>query len=158
MLYVAYGSNLNVDQMKWRCPNSKIVGNGIAKNWKLVFNTHADIIPCEGKNVPVVVWDVPKQDWDYLDVYEGYPKYYVKEKIQVEMENGKNKKCVVYVMAKNNKGIYPPDLYYWKTIKEGYVANNITDYSALNEALCEAWERLEEEYDTGRWTYAEEEE
>ena len=157
MLYVAYGSNLNLEQMEWRCPNSKTIGNGVIEDWKLVFNTHADIIPCKGKNVPVVVWDVPSVDWNYLDVYEGYPKYYVKRKIKVRMNDGKVKACIVYVMANNNKGFYPPDLYYWKTIKEGYQDNNITDFTALNEALCEAWEKSEEEYER-RLHYAETEE
>lgn len=144
MLYVAYGSNLNLEQMKWRCPDSKVVGTGIIRDWRLVFNTHADIIPSKGSYVPVVVWDVPKADWYYLDIYEGYPKYYIKRKVTVEI-GAEKKKCVVYVMADDMKGFAPPFMSYWDTIMEGYHDNDIKETSILYSALAEAWEKYEEE-------------
>ena len=81
MYYVSYGSNMNVEQMAYRCPNTKIYGNGKVKGWKLVFNYHADIIETgkESDSVPVVVWELDnKNDEKRLDRYEGYPTYYVK--------------------------------------------------------------------------------
>ena len=81
MLYVAYGSNTNLEQMEFRCPNSTLIGNGKIKGWKLVFNIHADIV--KGKKtdeVPVVIWDIHYKDWESLDIYEGYPKYYIRKK------------------------------------------------------------------------------
>lgn len=144
MFYVAYGSNLNVEQMEWRCPNSKIVGNGTIKDWRLVFNTHADIIPSKGSVVPVVVWDVPQKDLAYLDIYEGYPKYYVRKNVLVNMEDGDDIECIVYVMAEDKKGFCPPFEDYWYTIVDGYEDNNINDYSALYSALAEAWEKYED--------------
>lgn len=27
--YIAYGSNLNVPQMRWRCPDARIIGTGL---------------------------------------------------------------------------------------------------------------------------------
>lgn len=140
MLYVAYGSNMNLEQMDWRCPNSELIGTGIIKDYRLVFNTHADIIPTQGAYVPVVVWDVPAQDWEYLDVYEGYPKYYVKENVTVNMDDGNVEECVVYVMSDENKGFEPPFDDYWDTIIDGYEDNGITDTSALYSALSESWE------------------
>lgn len=44
MLYISYGSNMNIEQMSRRCPHTKVVGNGKLYGWKLVFNCHADII------------------------------------------------------------------------------------------------------------------
>ena len=35
--YIAYGSNLNVGQMKYRCPKAKIVGTAELKNNTLYF-------------------------------------------------------------------------------------------------------------------------
>lgn len=56
MLYCAYGSNMNLDQMAYRCPKSKVVGNGKLYGWELVFNVHADIIKADNDSVvPVVV-------------------------------------------------------------------------------------------------------
>ena len=34
MIYAAYGSNMNIEQMKYRCPESKIIGNGKLQGWK----------------------------------------------------------------------------------------------------------------------------
>ena len=62
MRYVAYSSNLSVEQMAFRCPNAKIVGTAILKDWQLVFKYHADIVPCKGSNVPVLIWEISKSD------------------------------------------------------------------------------------------------
>ena len=35
--YLAYGSNLNVNQMKRRCPRAKIVGSTIIDDYRLMF-------------------------------------------------------------------------------------------------------------------------
>ena len=135
MLYVAYGSNMNLEQMAFRCPNSKIVGNGKLHGWKLLFNVHADIIEVENEIVPVVVWNIANEDWRMLDMYEGYPSYYVKEIVNVVLDNGKKEEAIVYVMAENRKGIYPPASSYFNGIVKGYIDNGInTDclFDALN--------------------------
>jgi len=36
-LYIAYGSNLNLEQMKRRCPTAEVVGAVELKNWRLWF-------------------------------------------------------------------------------------------------------------------------
>lgn len=35
--YIAYGSNLNVYQMRYRCPNARIIGTAIMLNYELLF-------------------------------------------------------------------------------------------------------------------------
>lgn len=136
MLYIAYGSNMNLEQMDYRCPNSYVVGNGKLNGYRLVFNYHADVIKTDNKNdfVPVVVWNIADCDLARLDVYEGYPSYYVKETVNVILDNGKIEKAVVYVMAENRKGIYPPAQSYFDGIREGYIENGI-DVEYLYEAL-----------------------
>lgn len=130
MLYVSYGSNMNLQQMAYRCPNSKVVCNGELHGWKLVFNVHADVI--NGKKndiVPVVAWDIADEDWAMLDMYEGYPSYYVKEVVNVVLDNGEETEAIVYVMADNRKGICPPASSYFNCIFKGYMDNGIdTDY------------------------------
>ena len=130
MLYVAYGSNMNLEQMAYRCPNSYVVCNGRLNGWKLVFNVHADVIKGKKKDVvPVVVWSIADEDWHRLDMYEGYPSYYVKETVNVILENGKSEKAIVYTMADNRKGISPPTSSYFNCIFKGYIENRIdTDY------------------------------
>ena len=131
MLYVAYGSNCNLEQMAYRCPNSKKIGIGMLNGWKAVFNIHMDIIKTNNNNdiVPVVVWDIDSKDWRMLDMYEGYPSYYVKETVNVILDNGKEEKAIVYVMADDRKGIRPPASSYFNGIIKGYIDNGInTDY------------------------------
>ena len=35
--YIAYGSNLNVRQMKFRCPTAKIVGTAVIGDYELLY-------------------------------------------------------------------------------------------------------------------------
>ena len=127
---------MNLEQMEYRCPNSYVVCNGKLKGYKLVFNYHADVIKTDNEEdfVPVVVWNVADSDWDGLDMYEGYPSYYVKETVNVILDDGKNEKAIVYVMADNRKGIYPPAQNYFNGIYKGYIENGI-DVEYLREVL-----------------------
>lgn len=135
MLYCAYGSNMNLDQMAYRCPKSNVVGNGKIYGWELVFNVHADIIKSDKDSfVPVVVWDIDDDDWAMLDMYEGYPDYYIRIGVNVEFDDGNNDVAIVYVMADNRKGICPPAQYYFDCIEQGYIDNGI-DTDCLYDAL-----------------------
>ena len=44
-LYIAYGSNINLEQMAFRCPNSKIVGTRMIPGYELEFRGVATIVP-----------------------------------------------------------------------------------------------------------------
>lgn len=118
-LYVAYGSNLNLSQMKHRCPNAEFIGVGEIENYELQFkgteyNAHATIAPCNGKNVPVGVFDIKPRDEMHLDRYEGYPSYYFKDDIQVKLNSGKKVNAMVYIMdLEQNFGM--PSGYYFDT-------------------------------------------
>lgn len=69
--YIAYGSNLSVEQMAVRCPDAKVAGMAVLKDWKLAFKVHATIEPCGGRVVPVLVWEISGKDEKNLDRYEG---------------------------------------------------------------------------------------
>ena len=96
-LYVAYGSNLNKEQMRYRCPTAKFVGTGIIEGYELQFKgalhgACATIAPKEGAAVPVGIWTIQKPDEKRLDLYEGYHEhghsFYDKEQIAVKMDDG----------------------------------------------------------------------
>lgn len=148
MFYISYGSNMNLRQMAYRAPNTKVYGKGILQGWQLVFNCHADIIQTgnEEDTVPVVVWEITNyKDLYALDCYEGYPSYYTKKNIDVVMETGEIINAMVYVMADRRKGIYPPDVNYFNGILQGYTENKI-DTKPLYDALkhCVQKENLTE--------------
>lgn len=57
----------------------------------------ATIEPLEGSSVPVLLWKIRPQDELSLDRYEGYPNFYRKEMLEVEL-NGKPVNGMVYIM------------------------------------------------------------
>lgn len=127
-LYIAYGSNLNISQMSSRCPSARIYAKGILNNWELVYrgsktNSHATIIKKQGSFVPVLVWKIQTSDEYRLDIYEGYPHYYFKKDIIVDI-NGIKKKAMVYIMDKRQ---HPgtPSAHYIEIIRQGYIDNNM---------------------------------
>ena len=74
--YIAYGSNLNVGQMKYRCPKAKIVGTAVLENNTLYFRgsktgSYLTIEPEIGASVPVAIWEITPTDELSLDRYEG---------------------------------------------------------------------------------------
>ena len=88
-LYIAYGSNLHLPQMAFRCPTAKVVGASEVKGYELLFRggsrgAVATIEPLEGSSVPVLLWKIRPQDELSLDRYEGYPNFYRKEMLEVE--------------------------------------------------------------------------
>lgn len=132
--YIAYGSNMNVEQMSRRCPNAKPIGKTVLKNYKLIFKGVADIEKSESEEVPVVVWEITKECEKALDIYEGYPRLYRKEYVQIEID-GKTELAMVYVMnyAKGAK----PSEYYYNVIKQGYKDFDINT-APLEKALKES--------------------
>lgn len=86
--YLAYGSNLNREQMAYRCPNARPVGTAQLEGWRLVFRgsgsgNYLTIEPAPDCTVPVAVWAVTKADEAALDRYEGYPVFYRKETLAI---------------------------------------------------------------------------
>ena len=117
--YLAYGSNLNVEQMNWRCPGADILGTSVINDYELVFRRGVlTIEPKEGACVPVGVWAIDMYDEAALDVYEGYPRMYRKEYMNVELD-GETISALVYVMNEGRK-IMPPSTTYFKTCVRGY--------------------------------------
>ncbi len=135
MLYCAYGSNMNIGQMKRRCPEASVVGTGVIPKYMLMFRGNpesavATIQPDRtsecGKNtgVPVVVWDISANDERALDIYEGYPRLYIKENIKVLMSDGKTLEAMVYIMNNGYRTGIPSGVYF-NTILDGYQSNGI---------------------------------
>lgn len=136
-LYIAYGSNLNLAQMAARCPSARIFSTGRLNNWELLFrgspgNSHATIRRRKGSSVPVLVWTVKEIDEYHLDIYEGFPTYYFKANIMVEI-HGKKKKAMVYIMNESRRP-GRPSASYIETIRQGYVDNSF-DLGILEKAL-----------------------
>lgn len=121
--YIAYGSNMNVEQMGWRCPDAEVIGTGELIGWKLTFRGNgrcgvANIEPEAGSSVPVVLWNISPRDERNLDVYEGFPHLYIKEYVDVTYR-GRKVKGMAYIMTGGQR-ISGPNGSYLSTIAEGY--------------------------------------
>ena len=136
-LNAAYGSNLSVSQMAYRCPDAKIIGTGKINDYKLVFRYHADIEKSVGSYVPVLVWELTAADEKQLDRYEGVKGgYYHQEDVTVIMDDGSQKEVMVYIMN-NQETPSLPSPEYFEIIAEGYEHFNF-DKKILKQALEEA--------------------
>lgn len=138
-LYVAYGSNLNLEQMKHRCRTAKVYGKGRLQDYRLLFkgslgNAYLTIEPKKGKEVPVVIWEIEREDELSLDRYEGYPSFYFKEDLEVELETGETVKAMVYIMTDIRTYLSLPSKSYFEAVVEGYESFGF-DTKILEEAI-----------------------
>jgi len=130
-LYIAYGSNINLEQMAFRCPHSKVVGASEIKDYELEFRGVATIVPKENASVPVLIWELDERDRPTLNRYEGWPRLYRQEKMEFELD-GKTFEGMAYLM--NYGEVAPPSQQYYNTILQGYRENGL-DESYLQTAL-----------------------
>ena len=114
-LYLAYGSNLNKEQMAYRCPTARPVGAAMIYGWELVFRGVADIVKSKDPNMllPVGIWEIEPGDEYELDLYEGYRK------------NGKGlydkiKVSGIMTYQMTRREIARPATSYFNTILQGY--------------------------------------
>lgn len=119
-LYGAYGSNMNLIQMSYRCPNAKPVGSVFVNGFTLKFRGVADIEHSKDATVPLALWKITDACEQRLDIYEGYPNLYRKQVITIPSLKEKfgTDKVMVYIM--NSKDVYPPSSRYLEGIAQGY--------------------------------------
>ncbi len=144
-LYFAYGANLNIDSMSYRCPDAVAVQPFYLEGWSLGFSGVATIRPDDTGTVAGALWAISEADERALDMFEGYPSLYRKETIQSD-----GLEFMVYVMNSD----YPnePSSGYLMTIAQGY-----QDWSLDVGYLAEAVQQTEQEiydYDLQRSTAA----
>lgn len=126
-LYLAYGSNLNLEQMYRRCPQSKLVATCELSGWKTTFRGNrrgCGVMNLEkSKNgiVPVGIFEITENDEKNLDRYEGYPTLYYKKYFILDLPQlGGKRKVMAYVMT-NGHEIADPWIDYYNTILQGYI-------------------------------------
>lgn len=141
-IYIAYGSNTNLSQMRCRCPNSKLLGISQIEGYALEFHggnggAVATIVPREDSRVPVVLWEISERDERNLDRYEEFPRLYFKKDFRVFL--GKRKVSAFAYIMSSGYDIGIPSEYYCNVILEGYTDNDI-DTKPLFAALFAARE------------------
>ena len=131
--YIAYGSNLNFDQMKRRCPTAKFAGTSVIKGYRLTFRGCATIEPFSEASVPVGIWIIDQNAEKALDKYEGFPVYYRKEYMSITLDY-KAITAMVYIMNEDMRSCNRPTDSYFNIIVQGYRDAGL-DKTYLYEAL-----------------------
>lgn len=146
--YFAYGSNINLEQMKERCPAAKAVGPVTLADYELRFRGHgfATVAAKKGSTVHGLLWELTPACEQALDRYEGYPRHYTKEQVSVRTLDGAVISVMAYIMAEPLcRQPALPSPYYYRAIQQGFEANGLPV-----ESLEEAWNRTIDEIWLGK--------
>ena len=139
MLYFAYGSNLDPEQMRSRCPSHRVVGLAELRDHRLVFPLFsqvwnggvASVQPAHGSSVWGVVYDVSESELAVLDGFEGFRgagdqhNVYDRETVLVELTRAddgsfpRRVRALMYVARPSNPS--PPSARYLETILRGAI-------------------------------------
>ncbi|HIS38665.1 MAG TPA: gamma-glutamylcyclotransferase [Candidatus Onthousia faecavium] len=136
--YLAYGSNLNLKQMEERCNKAIPIGTTLLNDYRLAYkgneddNAYLTIEKCKNSTVPLGIFAITSHDEKALDQYEGYPEFYYKEYIPIQV-NGKIKEAMIYIMN-NEYDYHLPSNIYVTTCEKGYEDFGFNK-KILNEAL-----------------------
>jgi len=177
-LYFAYGSNMSPKQLEERGLKMSVIGVGVLLNYKLMFNKiskkdptvgFANILPCWGKSVHGVVYDMAnlndnnrqisshtdaqianivslmRSNLSILDKSEGYPTHYQRTSIGVRVkmtERERHLDCFTYMAGlemSSQTNLLIRDSYIEK-ISEGLDAHSINEeYKEEVKSLMNIW-------------------
>ena len=149
MFYLAYGSNLNVEQMGYRCPGAVPIATAVIPGYRLMYKgsksgAYLTIEPDADSSVPVVVWRVTEAHRRSLDAYEGYPSFYYRKDIKVKCSDGRFRNCFVYIMHEDRRLAIPSD-YYVAVCRQGYHDFDL-DQKVLDDAYIYTWRKVREAF------------
>ena len=151
-MYFAYGSNINLDQMAYRCPNATVIGPVTLEGYELTFRGRMDgsgvanIEPKEGASVPGLLWRITPQCEIALDRYEGTPRLYAQQDVTVRYSKGKQHTVMAYVMTDLFREAAMPSPFYSNGIREGYRQNGM-DETPLADALMQCRKEVSKQMD-----------
>ncbi len=152
--YIAYGSNLNIHQMRMRCPAARRIGTSELKDYELLFKgsktgSYLTVEKKPGSSVPVGVWEVTQADEKALDRYEGFPNFYYKKELTLPIKGirtGKVRKRRVFVyIMHEDRPIGIPSIPYMQTCIQGY-----DDFGFDRLVLIDAYLKCGEEHHEGK--------
>jgi gamma-glutamylcyclotransferase len=126
--YFAYGSNMDIDQMKQRCPSAEVLGSGVLRDYALGFTVYsqgwdggaADVVHGPGQEVWGIVYVFGIQDLDGLDTDEGYPDQYRRVQLPVEVDGTQHPGVWVYEVVRKLSFV-PPKCKYIELMRNAAV-------------------------------------
>lgn len=126
--YFAYGSNMNQAQMRERCPDSKLVGKAVLKDYKIGFSILspswrggcADVVQSLGDQVWGLLYEVSEEDLESLNKFEGHPYKYKRFTATVTDESGEQVEAESYeVVERSLEHVKPSEEYIGRMVEAG---------------------------------------
>lgn len=129
MRYFAYGSNMNLEQMAFRCPGATVVGAAQLPSHRIRFVNDAGgfdggvatIVADDDAEVWGVVWEISGEHLKALDEWEAYPVAY--DRFDTAVFTPEPMTAIVYQATMLREE--PPAERYLGGIVRGAVANGL---------------------------------
>ncbi len=105
--------------MKERCPEHRLIGNGILKRYRWIITTrgYANVVKSSSDEVHGLVYEISESDEKSLDELEGVQiGHYRKEMLKIDI-GGVFKECLVYIDPVQKEG--KPKKEYIERINKG---------------------------------------
>lgn len=122
-LYFAYGSNMDKEQMKKRCPSAVLLGPATLVGYRLAFTIFspkrlcgcADIVPSSGDAVYGLLYHLTSAEMKAMDTFEGHPIHYKRILVRVDGQGGEVEAYSYEVINKRNT--VPPSIHYLELLR-----------------------------------------
>ncbi len=105
--YFSYGSNLDLAQMRARCPDAEPLGRAMLAGYRIAFagssrrwdgGAVATLLPARRQNVSGVLYRLSAESFDRLDRFEGHPDVYIRVRVSVVDERGQRRLAQAYCL------------------------------------------------------------
>ncbi|WP_426747457.1 gamma-glutamylcyclotransferase [Myxococcus faecalis] len=128
MLYFAYGSNLDLAQMRTRCPGATVEARATLPGHTLVFGGYshswggavASLQRVRGAHVEGLLYRLTPEDVRALDAFEGHPFVYKRAVRLVTDMAGRRRRAQVYLMPEASFKPWAPAIRYFKVLWRAY--------------------------------------
>ncbi len=117
---------MDEQQMLERCPDAKLIGKYVLKDYRLVFNIFspkrqcgcADVVRSDGSEVWGLVYELTETDLGKLDGHEAHPNKYKRFTAVVNDGSGQDREVEVYGVVEKNPKHIPPSSQYFSIIAD----------------------------------------
>ena len=126
-MYFAYGSNLDLKQVRQRCGGKDVkkISIGYLPNHRLAFTQYyaewgggvADVVKSPGDTVWGILYELSNHALELLDTFEGYPYDYTRTKHTIINPEGNGLEAWVYLVKRKDGDFIPPSNKYLEIIK-----------------------------------------
>ena len=152
-IYIAYGSNMDLEQMRHRCPDAQLLGTGLLEGWRLMFKgsktgAYATIEQEKGCTVPILLWRISAADEERLDLGKPHQRASGERTIQAVKTDEHGIRCgltrgMAYIMHEERK-LGTPSIQYFDILYNAYWRFGF-DENILGDAYEYSWQPQEEQ-------------